>query len=127
MPGTHNVNTYAVTITAGGTLLGGRAGGTSYGCLFRYVAGVWQRADQGIPLGQSVYRLYSTAGAVYALADGAVYQSVDDGQTWTPLTGPKFLSAYTAEFRPMTVMSTPDGHLLLGISWEGRGAYISAP
>jgi hypothetical protein len=64
---------------------------------------------------------------VYALAESGIYQSVDDGQTWTALAGPKFFSAYTAEFRPITMMSTSDGHIIVGVHWEGIGAYISAP
>jgi hypothetical protein len=128
LPGTHNVNTYAVTLTNAGTLLAGRAGGTPDGCLFRYISGTWQRSDSGIPAVQSVYSLYSSPWATYAVTGTGIFESLDDGATWSLMSGlPPFFSAYTAEFRPITLTPLPDGHLVLGVHWEGRGAYVSAP
>jgi hypothetical protein len=127
IPGTHNLNTYGVATTAAGTLLAGRAGGNADGCIFRYVSGAWQRSDQGITPGYTVYSLYAARGAVYANTDHGIYQSVDDGITWALVAAPPFHSAYTAEFRPITITNATDGHLILGVHWEGRGAYISTP
>lgn len=127
--GAHNQDTYTVTTTAAGTLLAGQDSGNGTGCIFRYVAGTWVRTDTGIGKWQGVYSLYSTAWGTYATTGSGVYESLDDGQTWNAMSGlPQFfLPVLAAEFRPIALNILPDGHLVVGVHWEGRGAYISAP
>ena len=62
---------------------------------------------------------------LYAVGNFALYVSTDDGNSWTAAKGlPTFFVTYQAVIRPGELTVLPNGHMIVGIHWEGRGSFV---
>jgi photosystem II stability/assembly factor-like uncharacterized protein len=117
-------NDYSVFVSPSGTLLSGRANPSSLGSLFRLTPNGWIRSDRGVPAGESIYSLMANHGTVFAMGGSGIYESADDGNTWSRPSGLiPFVNTYQAQIRPTSPTILPDGSLIVGVHGQGAGAF----
>ncbi len=108
-----------------GTLLIGIADNGGLGAIFRYANGVWSRSDRCIHSAESIFSFVQNGSNLYAVGNFALYVSTDDGNTWTATKGlPTFFITYQAAIRPGELTVLPNGHMIVGIHWEGKGSFV---